>query len=450
MKDFSIIYELSKFPTYCATRIFYKQILFKHTENFPAEGPVLICSNHVNAFMDPAIVQCNMRRQIYSLARGDAFNGKFLSWFLSRWKILPIYRLSEGTENLHKNEETFNRSFEILERKNSLVMYPEGICVQEKRLRKLKKGAARIALRVEEKNNFSVGLTILPLALNYSNAKKYRSKLVVIFGKPFKVSMFKELYEQDKVKTINELTRYLENEMAKLMIIVDDKANDELYEQILEVCKDDVIKNNKRNLKNLYDDYLASKLIAEKLNEFSRNHPEETKKLRLIFHSYFDKLNIYKLRDHLLRKKVADKKSLYYAVADAFLIVAGFPFFLIGLLFNYIPYKIAHLVAIKFSKNVEFYASAAIATGMVMWSVYYFAQLIIIAKLFHNWNYLLIAAVAIPITGIYCINFYTYIKKTAGKWRWIRLFEKDKKNYNELLALREEAINELKQLGIKE
>ena len=87
---------------------------------------------------------------------------------------------------------------------------------------------------------------------------------------------------------------------------------------------------------------------------------------------------------------------------------------------------------------------------MVVWPFYYFAQLIIIGKLFHNWTYLFMMAILIPLTGIYGIRFYPLIKKAAGKWRLIRLGRRDEKNYNELLVLRKQVVSELRALRIKE
>lgn len=449
MKDFSIIYALSRLPVFSATHIFYTVKVW-HPKNLPFSGPVLICSNHANAFMDPALVASEMWRQIYSLARGDAFKGKFVSWLLKQYKINPIYRLSEGIENLHKNEQTFARSYEILERKNALIMYPEGICIQEKRLKKLKKGAGRIALGVEEKNGFNLNLTILPVVLNYSNAKKFGSTLFINFGEPFKVTNFKELYEKDKVRAINEFTQYLEAEMTKLMVIVENKDNDELFEQILVLCKDEVIDKHQWDRKNLQHDHMASMLIAKKMNYLSKHDPEKTKEIKVVLSSYFDKLEHYKLRDHLLKNKVVNNAGLFNAVLDVLVLFLGAPLHIMGLLCNYLPYRVAYKTADKVAKTVEFHASVNIASGMVLWIFYYFLQLFIVGKLFHSWSILLTVALLIPLTGVYSISFYKMMKKVMGKWRLKRLFKDDSSSYSELLQARERTMKELQALRLNE
>lgn len=102
MKSFSLIYELTRPIVVPSIGTFYKQIQIKNHKNFPAKGPVFICGNHVNAFMDPLAIQLNNGRQIFTLARGDVFAKPFMRWLLTKWKIIPIYRESEGKENLQK------------------------------------------------------------------------------------------------------------------------------------------------------------------------------------------------------------------------------------------------------------------------------------------------------------------------------------------------------------
>ena len=66
------------------------------------KGPLLIAANHPNSFLDAIIVSTLFKRPVYSLARGDAFAGKFFTTILTSLNMLPVYRISEGPENLEK------------------------------------------------------------------------------------------------------------------------------------------------------------------------------------------------------------------------------------------------------------------------------------------------------------------------------------------------------------
>jgi 1-acyl-sn-glycerol-3-phosphate acyltransferase len=94
------------------------------------------------------------------LARGDAFKNKFISRVLTKLKMFPVYRVSEGVENLNSNYETFE-SCKNLFRKNGIVLiFSEGKCINEWHLRPLKKGTARLAINSWEEN---IPLQVLPV-----------------------------------------------------------------------------------------------------------------------------------------------------------------------------------------------------------------------------------------------------------------------------------------------
>ena len=71
------------------------------------QGPLLIAANHPNSFLDAIILGSLFKTHVYSLARGDAFVGKFFTRILRSFKMLPVYRVSEGVENLEHNYTTF-------------------------------------------------------------------------------------------------------------------------------------------------------------------------------------------------------------------------------------------------------------------------------------------------------------------------------------------------------
>ena len=92
--------------------------------------------------MDAIMVGSALPRRSWFLARSDVFRKKWLANFLSFIGVIPIYRLLEGAENLQRNDETFDKCSKMLEQKKAIIIFSEGLCIQERRLRKLKKGTA--------------------------------------------------------------------------------------------------------------------------------------------------------------------------------------------------------------------------------------------------------------------------------------------------------------------
>ena len=98
-----------------------------------------------------------------------------------------------------------------------LYIAPEGTSVMEYHLRPLKTGTARIALRAEAKNNFQLGLTILPIGLTYSAPTDFRSEVVVNVGKLIHVGDYQALFEEDSFKAARKITKDLQQKLADLV-----------------------------------------------------------------------------------------------------------------------------------------------------------------------------------------------------------------------------------------
>lgn len=147
----------------------------------------MICANHPNSFLDAVLLDTLFQQPIWSLARGDVFRGDFLTRLLTSIRILPVYRVSEGVENLSSNYETFSACKDIFRRNGVVLIFSEGLCINEWHLRPLKKGTARLALSSWKDG---IDLQILPLGLNYSSFKSFGKDVVINIGTPISLSNF--------------------------------------------------------------------------------------------------------------------------------------------------------------------------------------------------------------------------------------------------------------------
>lgn len=142
-------------------------------------GPLLLACNHPNSFLDAIILDILFKRPIWSLARGDVFKKPFYVKLLTNLKILPVYRTSEGVENLEINYRTFEDCKNVF-RKNGIVqIFSEGKCINEWHLRPLKKGTARLALSSWEDG---IDLKVLPVGINYSSFNRFGKNIFLNFG----------------------------------------------------------------------------------------------------------------------------------------------------------------------------------------------------------------------------------------------------------------------------
>ncbi|UAY51654.1 1-acyl-sn-glycerol-3-phosphate acyltransferase [Ferruginibacter albus] len=143
------------------------------------KGPLLIAANHSNSFLDAVILATLFEQPIYSLARGDVFVNSFYTKLLTSVNILPVYRISEGAENLHRNYSTFNACEKIFQHNGIVLIFSEGSCSNEWHLRPLKKGTARLALQCWEAG---IPLKVLPTGINYNSFTTFGKIIELDFG----------------------------------------------------------------------------------------------------------------------------------------------------------------------------------------------------------------------------------------------------------------------------
>ena len=142
---------------------------------------ILACS-HPNSFIDAVLMDILFEQPVWSLTRGDAFLNKRITKLFYKLKMLPVYRPTEGVENLSENYKTFEACMELFKRDQVVLIFSEGLCMNEWHLRSLKKGTARLAYKCQQQN---IPLKILPVGINYSSFKRFGKNLFVNFGNIF-------------------------------------------------------------------------------------------------------------------------------------------------------------------------------------------------------------------------------------------------------------------------
>ncbi|MCR6721516.1 MAG: 1-acyl-sn-glycerol-3-phosphate acyltransferase [Chitinophagaceae bacterium] len=178
-------------------RFFCKNIVLDKPESLRSHGPLMLAANHPNSFLDAVIINALFEQPVWSLARGDVFRNKFARKILHALRIMPVYRVSEGVENLSSNYDTFSDCIEIFKKNGIVLIFSEGRCINEWHLRPLKKGTARLAISCWEKQ---IPVKVLPVGINYNSFRKFGKNVFIHFGEPIESDLLKELYT-DGAKT---------------------------------------------------------------------------------------------------------------------------------------------------------------------------------------------------------------------------------------------------------
>ena len=182
-----MLYSILKVIVRLAAKIFCRKIIINNPELLQEKGPMILACSHPNSFLDAVLMDILFEKPVWSLTRGDAFLNKRVTNLFYKLKMLPVYRPSEGVENLSENYKTFDACIELFKRHQIVLIFSEGLCVNEWHLRSLKKGTARLAYKCQQEN---IPLKILPVGINYSSFKRFGKNLFVNFGNIFTVNDF--------------------------------------------------------------------------------------------------------------------------------------------------------------------------------------------------------------------------------------------------------------------
>ena len=103
--------------------------------------------------MDPIAIAALPNTKFILLPKAPYFNPRFVKWLLQKMNLIPIYRREDGAMPVTGNDPTFQKCFEILKKRGAVMIFPEGTSINERRLRPVKTGTARIALDAETQLN---------------------------------------------------------------------------------------------------------------------------------------------------------------------------------------------------------------------------------------------------------------------------------------------------------
>ena len=185
-----ILYPTTYFFLKPFLKQYFNNVHLVDLANVPAQGSVLLVANHPNSFLDALVIGTSIERPTHFLARGDAFKKPWVANILRSYNMLPVFRVSEGKENVGKNLDTFDECQQALNENEMILIFGEGLCKNNWDLRPMKKGAARIAFKAWESTGEASKLVVIPVGLTYQNFTGAAKSVVVQFGTPIQKTDF--------------------------------------------------------------------------------------------------------------------------------------------------------------------------------------------------------------------------------------------------------------------
>ena len=176
--------------------------------------------------------------------------------------------------------------------------------------------------------------------------------------------------------------------------------------------------------------------LAERVRDLKNTDPQLHNNLETQFDDFFSRLEDLKITPGFIKSSFLEKNKSIVLMAYIFQLTLLFPFYILGLITNYIPYKIPAWIFKALKPDIEYRASIYMITGMIVFPLFYLINIFLLRMYISNilvWS--IVFLLSLPFLG-FIVLFYWKIMM-----RFIRVlkfyFIVKKKEREKLIVLRD-------------
>lgn len=417
----------------------HKRITIKGKHLIPEGKPIIFAPNHQNALMDPLALVCTNPHQSVWLARADIFKSKAFRPMLKFLKLLPVYRIRDGKENLSNNEEIFAMVIHLLENNQTIALFPEAAHSGQQQMLAHKKAIPRIALEAEAKNNFQLDLQIIPVGIFYSHYWKFNRSLIVQYGEPISVGSFKTAYAENPQKAMLNLRDEIHTRLLSLTLQLNSKTQYADYERIYLLAAETYAQAHFFSKNADLQLFEATRELVSKVEKLESCNPECFKKLTDGTNSYFEALAKARYTNDQVR--LAEKATWRYIPAKIIVFLCTLPLFAFGFIFNAIPFFVPRAIVCQKVKDTAFSSTFNFVLGLLVFPLFYLSATILIFSLSGSIFYSITALILMPFGGKFAYQLLLFYQSILFEVRVLTGNKSQRKIVNRLIEQRQNQIN---------
>jgi len=334
---------------------FFRRIDVVGIENVPTEGAVIFAGNHPNALMDGflLIAKCG-RWPLHFMANAKLWEYRLLVPMLSAVGAVPVYRREE----------------------HCMGIFPEGVSHVESQLIKLKTGAARIALSVTARGKTDV--KIIPCGLNYIHRHRFRSQVLIEFGRPITIDddLLKK-YQENEQGAVRELTENLTTALTNVTLNAPDWRTLRFIQTARRLYKPASADLGPGEYVELSRRFVDTYLLAKDDSEMLAFRDE--------VENYQARLDMLDLKDHQLRQPVTLSHTFRKVILRSITMLALLPLAIPGALLHLPIGWIAATVGERFSYEMDDVATLKVFATILLLPITYIAIAIFVGMNHGAW-----------------------------------------------------------------
>jgi 1-acyl-sn-glycerol-3-phosphate acyltransferase len=393
-----------------------------HPERVPLKGPVLFTSNHPNSLTDAFVIGASVARKLNFVATVQLFRFRAARWVLTRCGVIPINRVNDDPRAMHTVKDSFEACFRVLERGETVAIFPEGITHDDPQLKTVKTGAARIALELEHRHGGKLGLQIVPVGLTFSAKEIYRSTALVNFGEPIHVADYLGGYAEKRHECVHALTREVESRIQGLILHLPDLERARVVDAVKRLYLERLRVGNiviHEPLSPQTGELLLTQAIATATDRAFTEHPDRAAQFVHRLRHYESCLNRLRLSDEVLAHFPQQTRMLAQSLAWTMFGLAGAPIALYGWVHRLIPYGFVRLALNKFARGGDdktHVSTATVLVGMVAFTLFYAFYVVLFHTLF-GWPASFWYALSLPVASLVAHYYLREMRRLAASLR---------------------------------
>jgi glycerol-3-phosphate O-acyltransferase/dihydroxyacetone phosphate acyltransferase len=422
---------------------FFKRVDVRHPERVPRRGPVLLCINHPNNFIDSLLVGTAQPRRVHFLATASIFKNRLLARFLHACGVIPVYRKQDDPAQMGRNVDAFAACFQAFDHGRLVAIFPEGTTHAETRIQPIKTGAARIALGYDARHPGA--LTVVPVGLSFEARKSFQGRVLVSFGPPLALGPYRPLYDADPVKAVNELTAALQWAMEAEVVHVERIDAADLVRALEELYRDDLVRQlrEQRGLAEARIDlFRLSRTIVAAVEHFKTREPDRVERIWHRIQAYRALLARYRVRDEAVRTRLEPRPALWWRLRRSWRALLGLPVFAYGAAVNLLPYLVPRWLARRLAGEETDYATIRLLSGLIAFPLFWGLETWVVARLAGG-LWAAAFALSLPVSGLLAYRYLGGAGRLRRAWQFTLLSATHGYAARELVAERQAIVAEL-------
>lgn len=425
-------------------RVYFRRVEVVGIEHVPRKSPVIFVLNHPNALVDPAFLLCLAPRRVSFLAKAPLFRMPVLRFFVRALDSLPVYRRQDEGEDVSKNREVFIAARKLLARGGTIGICPEGVSHDEPRLRPIKTGAARIALAATSTGEVE-DLKIVPAGLYYTSKTKFRSAVLLYFGKPIEVAPVKLESDGNPPRiAVRELSNRIECALREVIL---EAQHEEALQTISRAERIFSSETADEGDESLAEELQLQQRFVKAYGVLRERAPERLRKLEARMSRFEEELTQAGVDPDDLSPPTSTLDVFRHLITRVLIFLVLILPAMLGAVAHYPAYRLGGYLATRFSKDEDDVVSTVkIISAMLLFPLTWLVTAVVAYEL-GGWELSLAATVVVPLAGYLAIRFFEGIDSFFGGLRALVFFLMRRRFFVRLLAERKAIRSEILALG---